>query len=155
MAVNSQSKGKRAELDVSRYLTRNGLPARRHVRTGTKDVHDEGDIRLDTAPVTIEVKDWRRGYSHGDVVKLIDKLDSQKRPGDLGLLVCKRATYGNPADWWCWTSGLDASRLLSGDQQGTLAGSAFVIRPVGFTFADVLRLLICDGWTNELVNPYG
>lgn len=154
MGANSQAKGKRAELDVTNYLKRLGLPARRHVRTGTRDVTDEGDIRLETAPVTIEVKDWRHGYTMTEVRKLVVKLQTQKRPGDLGLLVCKRATFADPADWHCWVSGLDASRLIGNDPEGTQTGATIVLHPVGFVFADVGRMLVCGDWVSELVNPY-
>ena len=152
--MNSQAKGKTAELAVAKYLTRCGLPARRHVRTGTRDVADEGDIRLDTAPVTIEVKNHAQPFSQTTLINLLAKLDVQRRPGDLGLLVVKRAGAADPALWRCWLSGLDASRLLSNDPGGTQAG-VWVIDPVGFTLADVVRVLILGDWAAELVNPFG
>lgn len=150
--VNSQAKGKRAEGSVVAALVRAGLPARRHVRTGTADVHDEGDIRLETAPVTIEVKDWAKAPTAAQLLALIVKLGRQKRPGDLGLLVVKRSGHADAASWYCWVSGLDATRLL-GTPDGT-PQSVYVLAPVCFTLGDVLRLVTLDDWTHELVNPF-
>jgi hypothetical protein len=151
--VNSQAKGKRAELDVAKYLTRCGLPARRHVRTGTRDVGDEGDIRLDTAPVTIEVKDHAKEWTWAVLERLVAKLQGQKRAGDLGLLVVKRAGAADPANWFCYVHGVDASRLLGSDPGGSPAG-VYCSYPVGFIFGDVVRMLILGDWCAELVNPF-
>lgn len=151
--VNSQAKGKRAELAVANYLTRNGLPARRFVRTGTAQLADEGDIRLDTAPVTIEVKDHKHGFSANEVRTLIAKLCNQKRTDDVGLLVVKRQTYGDPGDWYCYTTGIDAGRLLTGQAYGVL-GSLHVMDPVCFTFGDAVRMLMVGDFVETLVNPF-
>lgn len=151
--VNSQAKGKAAELAVANYLTRCGLPARRHVRTGTRDVADEGDIRLDTAPVTIEVKNHAQPFSVKTLTTLLIKLQTQRRPGDLALLVVKKAGTADPGGWDCWVGGIDASRLLSSEPEGTTNG-VFVCHPVKFVLADVVRLLTLGGWVPELVNPF-
>lgn len=158
--THSQAKGKRAELAVVSALVRAGLPARRHVRTGTRDVHDEGDIRLETAPVTIEVKDWARGYSRGQVIALLEKLEQQKREGDLGLLVCKRAGVTDAAGWDCWVTPRDAARLILGHEECTgyrLAPDAVVqgmSSAVQLIFGDVLAALTAGGWVTELANPF-
>jgi hypothetical protein len=154
MMVNPQVKGKRAELQVANALTRSGLPSRRHVRTGDTYTPDEGDLRLTVAPVTIEVKDWARGYSRGQVAELLDKLGRQKRTGDLGLLVCKRAGRGDPYDWDCWVTAFDAAQLLV----GSISTPGPVIdgfeHPVCFVFGDVIRALVSGGWVTELTNPF-
>lgn len=151
--VNSQAKGKQAERDVAAYLTRCGLPARRHVRTGTRDVADEGDIRLDTAPVTIEVKNHAQPFTLKTLNSLIVKVGSQKRPGDLGLLVVKKAGVSDPAYWYCYVDGIDASRLLSDDPSGMRAG-VHCSYPIQFVLSDVVRMLILGDWVAELVNPF-
>ena len=156
MAVNGQAKGKRAELRVAQALTRSGLPSRRHVRTGTTTEHDEGDLRLTVAPVTIEVKNWAKGYSRGQVAELLAKLDRQKRGGDLGLLVCKPIGVADPYGWDCWTTAWDAARLLlaaSGDALSPPHPSPFE-HPIKFVFGDVIRALVSGGWVTELTNPF-
>lgn len=153
--VNSQAKGKRAERDVARALTRSGLPSRRHVRTGDVYEHDEGDLRLTVAPVTIEVKDWAKGYSRNQVAELLSKLERQKREGDLGLLVCKRTAVADPYGWDCWVTAQDAARLLTygiGDQM--FWNTPPFEHPVGFVFGDVIRALVSGGWVTELTNPF-
>jgi hypothetical protein len=157
--VNSQAKGKRAELQVANALTRSGLPSRRHVRTGDTYTPDEGDLRLTVAPVTIEVKDWARGYSRGQVAELLDKLGRQRRTGDLGLLVCKRAGVADPYGWDCWVTAVDAARLLNvwGEPHSysPLEHDAHVFEhSVCFVFGDVIRALVSGGWVTELTNPF-
>lgn len=154
--VNSQAKGKRAELAVATALTRSGLPSKRHVRTGDRYTHDEGDLRLTVAPVTIEVKDWAKGYSRGQVAELLTKLERQKRPGDLGLLVCKRTGVADPYGWDCWVSAFDARALLVGEDQSWEEHTSVVPfeHPVGFVFGDVVRALVSGGWVAELTNPF-
>lgn len=154
--VNGQAKGKRAELRVAQALTRSGLPSRRHVRTGTQFEHDEGDLRLTVAPVTIEVKDWAKGYSRNQIAELLEKLGRQKRPGDLGLLVCKPSTVADPYGWDCWVTVEDAVRVLDGRQQPGYrwpAPGGFE-HPVKFVFGDVIRALVSGGWVTELTNPF-
>jgi hypothetical protein len=152
--VHSQRKGSRAEVGVANALTRSGLPSRRHVRTGTRTEHDEGDLRLTVAPVTIEVKDWAKGYSRNQVAELLAKLERQKRPDDLGLLVCKRAGVADPYGWDCWVTADDARDLLAGkyNEEGS-ACNAFE-HPVCFVFGDVIRALVSGGWVTELTNPF-
>lgn len=151
--VDSQAKGKRAERDIANYLTRAGLPARRHVRTGTQFEADEGDIRLSTAPVTIESKDYKHGVTKSQVVEFLAKLEKQKRPGDLGLLVCKRPSYSDSGDWLCYVTGMDAGRLIANDPAG-LTTAAYLLNPVCFSFADAVRMLVCGSWVEKLVNPF-
>lgn len=153
--VNSQVKGKRAELAVAQALTRSGLPSRRHVRTGTQFEHDEGDLRLTVAPVTIEVKDWKTGYSRNQVAELLAKLERQKRPGDLGLLVTKPSTVADPYGWDCWVTAEAALRVLDGNprRQYDVPVSGFE-HPVKFVFGDVIRALVSGGWVRELTNPF-
>lgn len=161
--VNSNAKGKRAELAVANYLTREGIPARRHVRTGDRFTHDEGDIRLDTAPVTIEVKDHAHSWSAAAIAVLVGKLARQKRPDDLGFVIIKRAGYADPAMWACHMSGPDALSLLAGCRAGIVPGTnlteprkdaAHVLDAVGFTFSDVVRLLKSGGWVEQPINPF-
>lgn len=155
--VHSQAKGKRAELAVAQALTRSGLPSRRHVRTGDRFEHDEGDLRLTVAPVTIEVKDWAKGYSRGQVAELLDKLSRQARPGDLGLLVCKRTGVADPYGWDCWVTAVDATRLLAGVKDDLIplgANQPAFEHPVGFVFGDVIRALVSGGWVTALTNPF-
>jgi hypothetical protein len=151
--VNSQAKGKKCERDIARYLTALGLPARREVRTGTADVHDEGDLVLKTVPVTIEAKDHQKSFSPAQLAALMAKLERQKRPGDLGLLVIKKAGRADPAHWHCWVSGWDAARLIGNDPSGTVSG-VYTVHPVCFTFSDVARLIILGDWAEKLVNPF-
>jgi Holliday junction resolvase len=108
-------KGKQAERDVAAYLTAHGIPARREVRTGTRDVHDEGDIVLATAPVTIEVKCWATPLTRGEVEALVAKLGHQRRPGDMGWLV-ERVVRKPAPDWRVWLAPFDAAWLISGAQ---------------------------------------
>lgn len=153
--VNGQVKGKRAELAVANALTRSGLPSRRHVRTGTRTEHDEGDLRLTVAPVTIEVKDWAKGYSRNQVAELLDKLERQKRRGDLGLLVCKRSGVADPYGWDCWVEAGDAYLILAGTENYEGAGGLDGFEhPVCFVFGDVIRALVSGGWVTELSNPF-
>jgi hypothetical protein len=154
--INAQAKGKTAERAVALALTRSGLPSRRHVRTGDAFTHDEGDLRLTVAPVTIEVKNWAKGYSRGQVGELLAKLERQKRPEDLGLLVCKRVAVADPYGWDCWTNAWDAARLLlaaSGDALSPPVPSPFE-HPVCFVFGDVIRALVSGGWVTALTNPF-
>lgn len=154
--INAQVKGKTAERAVALALTRSGLPSKRHVRTGDRFTHDEGDIRLTVAPVTIEVKNWATGYSRTQVTELLSKLDRQKRAGDLGLLVCKRVAVADPYGWDCWTNAWDAARLLlaaSGNALSPPVPSPFE-HPVCFVFGDVIRALVSGGWVTELTNPF-
>lgn len=154
--VNSQAKGKRAELAIAQALTRSGLPSRRHVRTGDRYNHDEADLRLTVAPVTIEAKDWAKGYSRNQVAELLAKLERQKRPGDLGLLVCKRSGVADPYGWDCWVTAFDARALLVGEDQSWEEHTSVVPfeHPVSFVFGDVVRALISGGWVAELTNPF-
>lgn len=154
--VHSQRKGSRAEVAVANALTRSGLPSRRHVRTGTRTEHDEGDLRLTVAPVTIEVKDWAKGYSRGQVAELLDKLTRQARPGDLGLLVCKRAGVADPYGWDCWVTADDGLQLLLGfgDPAVHWRPQDGYEHPVCFVFGDVIRALVSGGWVTELTNPF-
>ena len=153
---SNRSRGAQTERDVARALTRSGLPSRRHVRAGTRAEHDEGDLRLTMAPVTIEVKNWAKGYSRGQVAELLSKLDRQKRSGDLGLLVCKRAGVADPYGWDCWVTAADAFRLLDPQCEGQvweLMADGFE-HPVCFVFGDVIRALVSGGWVTELTNPF-
>lgn len=153
--VNSQAKGKRAELAVAQALTRSGLPSRRHVRTGTQFEHDEGDLRLTVAPVTIEVKSWASGYSRGQIAELLAKLERQKRPGDLGLLVTKPAAVADPYGWDCWVGAVTAVWLLHGQFEPVIQPLCMTFEhPVKFVFGDVIRALVSGGWVRELTNPF-
>lgn len=154
--INAQAKGKTAERAVALALTRSGLPSRRHVRTGDALTHDEGDLRLTVVPVTIEVKNWAKGYSRGQVAELLTKLERQKRPGDLGLLVCKRVAVADPYGWDCWTSAFDARALLVGEEQSWEPHTSVTPfeHPVCFVFGDVIRALVSGGWVTELTNPF-
>ena len=153
--VHSANKGKRAERDVARALTRSGIPAKRHVRTGDRFTHDEGDLRLTTAPVTIEAKNWAKGYSRGQVAELLEKLERQKRPGDLGLLVCKRAGHADPYGWDCWVTAGDAYLILAGahNDEGADGIQGFE-HPVCLVFGDVIRALVSGGWVTKITNPF-
>ncbi len=153
---SNRSRGAQTERDVARALTRSGIPARRHVRTGDRFTADEGDLRLTTAPVTIEVKNWAKGYSRGQVAELLEKLERQKRAGDLGLLVCKRVGHADPYGWDCWVTAWDAFRLLDPQcerQVGELMPDGFE-HPVCFVFGDVIRALVSGGWVTEITNPF-
>jgi hypothetical protein len=166
--VDSQAKGKAAERAVCSYLTQQGLAARRHVRTGDKDRPDEGDIRLDTAPVTIEVKSWGTAnpVTVGAARTLIEKLGRQKRPGDLGWLVVKANGHANPAVWWCWSSTQSAFQLLAGRNALQAAAEAPEFQwahgiageagqwPVRMRLDTAVALLHAGGWVRSLVNPF-
>jgi hypothetical protein len=99
---DSQAKGKRAERDVADYLTSCGLAARRHVRTGTATVHDEGDIRI--PGITFEVKHWDGGLTYGTVNTLLRKLELQRGDGQLGVLVERVDSIAahRAAEWNAW-----------------------------------------------------
>lgn len=150
---SSRNKGALAEREVARALTRSGLPSRRHVRTGDLYSPDEGDLRLSVAPVTIEVKNWAKGYSRNQVAELLAKLLRQRRTGDLGLLVCKRAGQADPYGWDCWVSAFDAARLLTPADVPPNPPDGFE-HPVCFVFGDVIRALVSGGWVTELTNPF-
>jgi hypothetical protein len=153
--INAQAKGKTAERAVALALTRSGLPSKRHVRTGDRFTHDEGDLRLTVAPVTIEVKNWAKGYSRGQVAELLSKLERQKRSGDLGLLVCKRVTVADPYGWDCWVDAVTAMWLLHGQFEPVIQPlCATFEHPVCFVFGDVIRALVSGGWVTELTNPF-
>lgn len=154
--VNAQRKGKDAERAVANALTRSGLPSRRHVRTGDAFEHDEGDLRLTVAPVTIEVKNWKTGYSRNQVAELLAKLERQKRRGDLGLLVCKPSNVADPYGWDCWVNAGDAALLLIGrpGEGVEIAWHGPFEHPVKFVFGDVIRALVSGGWVTELTNPF-
>jgi len=153
---SNRNRGAQTERDVARALTRSGIPARRHVRTGDRLTADEGDLRLTTAPVTIEVKNWAKGYPRGQVAELLEKLERQKRAGDLGLLVCKRSGVGDPYGWDCWTTAHDAALLLLGRPGGDVEvrWSGPFEHPVCFVFGDVIRALVSGGWVTEIANPF-
>lgn len=151
--VHSQRKGSRAEVAVANALTRSGLPSRRHIRTGTRTETDEGDLRLTVAPVTIEVKDWAKGYSRNQVAELLAKLLRQRRSADIGLLVCKRAGVADPYGWDCWVTAFDAARLLIPADVPPNPPDGFE-HPVCFVFGDVIRALVSGGWVTELTNPF-
>jgi hypothetical protein len=157
--VNSQAKGKAAERAVALALTRSGLPSKRHVRTGDRYTHDEGDLRLTVAPVTIEVKNWAKGYTRGEVAELLSKLERQKRRDDIGLLVCKRTGVADPYGWDCWVNPTDGMWLLLGTSVKVIpmAGPSMCTvfeHPVCFVFGDVIRALVSGGWVAELTNPF-
>lgn len=157
---SNRNRGAQAERDVARALTRSGLPSRRHVRAGSRFEHDEGDLRLTVAPVTIEVKNWKTGYPLGQVGELLSKLDRQKREGDLGLLVCKRSGVADPYGWYCWVTAYDAAQLLvdrearEWDAHGLSMGEGPFEHPVCFVFGDVIRALVSGGWVTEITNPF-
>jgi hypothetical protein len=152
---SNRNRGAQTERAVALALTRSGLPSRRHVRTGDALTHDEGDLRLTVAPVTIEVKNWAKGYSRGQVAELLSKLERQKRPGDLGLLVCKRVAVADPYGWDCWVTAWCAMLLLDPtNAQPDLAAVGAFEHPVCFVFGDVIRALVSGGWVTELTNPF-
>jgi hypothetical protein len=159
---SNRSRGAQTERDVAKALTRSGLPSRRHVRAGTRFEHDEGDLRLTVAPVTIEVKNWKGGYPLGQVAELLSKLDRQKRAGDLGLLVCKRSGVADPYGWYCYTTAYDAVQLMidrdthEWDTHGLSMPDrpAAFEHPVCFVFGDVIRALVSGGWVTEITNPF-
>jgi hypothetical protein len=153
---SNRNRGAKTEVQVANALTRSGLPSRRNVRTGDTYTPDEGDLRLTVAPVTIEVKNWAKGYSRGQVAELLDKLDRQKRRGDLGLLVCKRAGVADPYGWDCWVTAFDARSLLVGEEQSWEPHTSVTPfeHPVCFVFGDVIRALVSGGWVTELTNPF-
>lgn len=115
MSVN---KGKKTERDIAAYFTQNGCPTRREVRTGDADHADEGDLRP-CPGVVIEAKNWSGDLTFGSVVTLLAKLEIQKRPGDLGLLVDRTDRVADPGRWRVWMTAADLSLLL----QKSAAGS--------------------------------
>lgn len=151
----SQNKGKVAERAVAKYLTSQGIPARRWERTGSATVHDEGDLRLDTCPVTIEVKNWSGDLTIGAARTLVDKLKVQKRDGDLGLLVDRLDRVADAGQWRCWLSVVDATRLLGGaDGHYREHADGRTAWPVAFRFDTVVALLHANNWVRETVNPF-
>jgi hypothetical protein len=104
------------------------------------------------------VKNWAKGYSRTQVAELLSKLDRQKRPGDLGLLVCKRVAVADPYGWDCWVTATDAMWLLLGvGGEVTVTGKVMCDgfeHPVCFVFGDVIRALVSGGWVTELTNPF-
>jgi hypothetical protein len=104
--------------------------------------------------VTIEVKDWAKGYSRNQVAELLEKLERQKRTGDLGLLVCKRTGVADPYGWDCWVMAFDAAQLLVGSISTPGPVISGFEHPVSFVFGDVIRALVSGGWVTELTNPF-
>jgi hypothetical protein len=112
MGAMSVNKGKKTERDIAAYFTANGCPSRREVRTGDAAHFDEGDIRPCDG-VVIEVKNWSGDLTFGTVVTLLDKLERQKRPGDLGLLIDRLDRIADPGKWRVWMTVDDLYRLMT------------------------------------------
>jgi hypothetical protein len=154
MPVNSGVKGKVAERAVADYLTRQGIPARREVRTGDRNTHDEGDINLGRF-VCIEIKNWSGDLTIGSVVTLLAKLQRQKRdPGALGLLVDRLDRVADPGQWRVWMTAHDLGTLLSNVASpawpGTLSPGP---EPVACRLAAVVGWLKACGWV-ETTSPF-
>lgn len=151
--IDAQAKGKRAERHVAAYLVDQGwTTARRHVRTGTSQVSDEGDLRLDG--ITFEVKHYRGGLTEQQIVGFLDKLNRhQKRKGDIGILIERRDQIApeHAGRWWAhlWLGDLArlavvGGRLMWGDPAA----------PVRLTLQAAVRLLAESGYRPESGNPF-
>ena len=119
----SRNKGAKAERAVVAYLHAAGFGgAERAVRTGyrtsTRTAADPGDI-TGTPGIVWSIKDSpteRLGA-------WLDELDAMAAlPGDVRLLVHKRAGKAEPARWWCWMR-LTTLAWLAG------AGQTMLVRP--------------------------
>lgn len=146
------TKGKITERAIARYLTTNGMPARRHVQTGDAAHFDEGDLRGDGW--TIEAKNWSGDLTIGSVETLLAKLAHQKRLDDLGLLVDRLDRVADPGKWRVWMTANDALWLLTG--RDWVARDAIDVgqEPVSMRLAYVVERLRVGGWFTP-VNPFG
>jgi hypothetical protein len=154
----SLNKGKKAERDVANYLTANGIPARRSVRTGDANHHDTGDIEFEG--VCIEVKNWAGDLTIGSVETLLAKLAHQKPQNRecFGLLVDRLDRVADPGKWRVWMTAHDALFLLTGyDGPGSSVGCAAAedTEPVSVRLAYVVHRLKVGGWVRTVVNPFG
>lgn len=105
MTVNSQRKGKTAERDVANWLKVNGYPeASRAVKTGTRFVHDGGDLIVDCREfrMVIEVKNHAKELTPRQVSDFSTKLNEQVlvSSGNFGFLIEKRNRVADPGQWW-------------------------------------------------------
>jgi hypothetical protein len=152
MSVN---KGKKAERDVANYLTANGIPARRTVRTGDKNHSDDGDITI--PGVCIEVKNWSGGLTMGSVETLLRKLEVQKGRKDFGLLVERLDRVADAGKWRVWMSPSDMARLLSHSDMFTVYEHVLGrqdYEPISCRLAYVAYRLKAGGWVDRVVNPF-
>lgn len=153
----SLNKGKKAERDVAAYFTKNGIPLRRHQRTGDVGNHDEGDIVGPT--FTIEVKNWAGDLTIGSAVTLLAKLEHQRRPDHLGLLVDRLDRIADPGQWACWLTVQGTRALLNGPSGESTEDlrplPPALIRAARFQLSTVVALLRQRGWVTNLVDPFG
>lgn len=153
----SVRKGKIAERGVARYLTLNGIPARREVRTGNSQHADEGDVSPDG--LCIEVKNWTGDLTIGSVVTLLAKLETQRQSTEFGWLVDRLDRIADPGKWACWMSAQGAYALLHGAKNESIRALREMlpydlIMPIRFQFSDAVKLFRQRGWASVVVNPF-
>lgn len=117
MPINSQAKGKRAELAVANWFKVNGFPdACRAVKTGTAHTHDAGDLILEHGQfrLCVEVKHRAGGLSDSEVMQFGTKLQQQivMSKSHFGILVERRDRVGDPGRWWVHVHGTAFALLV-------------------------------------------
>lgn len=105
MTINSQAKGKRAELQLANWFKANGFPdAARAVKTGDQFTMDAGDLILEhlSFRLCVEVKHHAGGLTQGQVYEFGKKLQSQVKQSraTFGVLVERRDRVADPGQWW-------------------------------------------------------
>lgn len=111
MSNPSKRKGSAAEVAVRDYLRTNGWPHTE--RLPSDGIHDRGDI-TGIPDWTIEVKatkDVAAGINQGLAELAVERANAGTRHG---LLIVKRRTKGNPADWLAVMRLEDALPLMGG-----------------------------------------
>jgi Holliday junction resolvase-like predicted endonuclease len=139
MTINSQAKGKRAELAVANWFKVNGYPdAGRAVKTGTTYTHDGGDLILEHGDfrLCVEVKHRAGGLSDSEVLQFGRKLQQQivMSKSDMGILVERRDRVGDPGRWWVHMHSSALATLevwaLRNGSAGLVFGAVADFRPV-------------------------
>lgn len=150
MSINSQAKGKRAELAVANWFKVNGYPdAERAVKTGTTQTHDAGDLILEhlSFRLCVEVKHHAGGLTELQVASFGAKLQQQivMSKSDMGILVERRDRVGDPGRWWVHLHSAALAALevwaLGNGSAGLAYGPVSVFRPVRVRLDDLAELL--------------
>jgi hypothetical protein len=144
----SRNKGATAERRLVAYLRTVGFGgAERAVRTGYRTVArvaaDPGDV-TGTPGIIWSCKD----VAEERLDRWFDELDAMAgRPGDVRLLVHKRAGKSDPGRWWCWMRLHMLIRVASDAQ-------VFMVRPgdepVRMELGHVIPLLHAAGYGDAI-----
>jgi hypothetical protein len=149
----SRNKGANAERALVGYLRRVGFGgAERAVRTGyrtvTRTSADPGDV-TGTPGIIWSCKDVAATRANTPSVFAtwfaeLDAMDGQ--PGDVRLLVHKRAGYTDPGLWWCWMRLYVLANLMGRPEHGWPVG----VDPVRMELGHVIPLLHAAGYGDPI-----